>query len=156
MVKPSVPANFDGDRSKGKVFLVSCRTYLRLAPEAFSSDGTRVVWAMSYMKSGRAGRWAAREFEHEAKHGALRFYDWDEFEEEFCKAFLPLNVEAAAVNTLEMSAYFQGKRFVDEYLDQSQDLIYDSGYKDLKTIVVKFHRGLDRRISNALAGMTTG
>ena len=61
---------------------------------------------MSYMKSGCTGRWAAREFEHEAMHGALHFYDWDEFEGEFHKAFLPLNVEAATVNTLETAAYF--------------------------------------------------
>jgi len=132
--------------------------YIRLAPEEFDSDTTRIVWAMSHMKSGRAGRWAACEFEYEATTGAgsLRFYDWDDFEEEFRKAFVPLNMEAAAVNTLETTAYFQGKRSVDEYLDQFRDLIHDSGYKDPKTVVVKFRRGLDRRISNALAGMTMG
>src|SRR5436853_5173815 len=45
---------------------------------------------------------------------------------------------------------------VVDYLDLFRDLIYDSGYTDPKTIVVKFRRGLDRNISNALAGMTTG
>ncbi|KIM48966.1 hypothetical protein M413DRAFT_47563, partial [Hebeloma cylindrosporum] len=155
-VKPSVPADFDGDRSKGKAFLTSCHTYIRLVPDSFTSHHTQIIWAMSYMKTGRASRWAAHEFEYEATQGALCFYDWDEFEGEFRKAFLPLNVEAAAVNTLETTAYFQGKHSVAEYLDQFQDLIYDSGYKDPKTIVVKFRRGLDRRISNALAGMTTG
>jgi len=155
-IKPAPPADFDGDRSKGKAFLTSCRTYIRLTPDMFDNDAQKMIWAMSYMKSGRAGRWAAREFEHEATSGSIRFYDWDEFEEEFRKAFVPLNVEAAAVNTLETTSYFQGKRSVDEYLDQFRDLIHDSGYKDPKTIVVKFRRGLDRRISNALAGMTTG
>src|SRR6267378_2741656 len=33
---------------------------------------------------------------------------------------------------------------------------HSTGYTDPKTIVVKFRRGLDRRISNALAGMTSG
>jgi len=60
------------------------------------------------------------------------------------------------VNVLETSAYFQGKRTVDDYLDQFRDLVYDSGYTDPKTIVVKFRRGLDRRISAALAGMASG
>ncbi len=64
--------------------------------------------------------------------------DWLDFEDEFRKDFLPLNSEATAVNTLEMTAYFQGKRMVDDYLDQFRDLIYDSGYTDPKTIVVKF------------------
>jgi len=51
---------------------------------------------MSYMKAGRAGRWANREFEHEAKSGHLRFIDWVDFEEEFRKDFMPLDSEAAA------------------------------------------------------------
>jgi hypothetical protein len=129
-----------------------------LCPEAFDEETTKVVWAMSYMKSGRAGRWASREFELEAssEDGSLRFFDWSHFEEEFRKDFTPLDAEATAVNTLETSSYFQGKRTVDDYLDQFRDLIYDSGYTDPKTVVVKFRRGLDRRISAALAGMAVG
>ena len=46
---------------------------------------------MSYMKSGRANRWATREFEQEAKAGRLRFLDWDDFEDEFRKDFMPLD-----------------------------------------------------------------
>jgi len=67
---------------------------------------------------------------------------------------MPLNSESAAINVLETTAYFQGKWTVDDYLDQFQDLIYDSGYTNPKTVVVKFRRGLDHRISTALVGMT--
>ena len=92
------------------------------------------------MKSGWAGRWATREFEYEAasQAGRLRFLDWVDFEDEFRKDFLPLNAEAMAVNVLETSAYFQGKWMVDNNLDQFCDLVYDSGYTDPKTIMVKF------------------
>ena len=62
----------------------------------------------------------------------------------------------AAINVLETTTYFQGKWSVDDYLDQFCDLIYDSGYSDPKTVVVKFRRGLDCRISAALAGMAYG
>jgi len=95
------------------------------------------------MKTGCANRWATREFEQEVKTSHLRFIDWLDFEEEFR-------------NVLETTTYFQGKRTVDNYLDRFRDLIYDSGYTDPKTIVVKFHRGLDCQISTALAGMTYG
>jgi len=61
---------------------------------------------MFYMKAGRAGRWATREFEHEAKSGHLRFIDWVDFEDEFWKDFMPLDSEAAAVNVLETTLYF--------------------------------------------------
>ena len=111
---------------------------------------------MSYMKAGCAGRWANHEFEHEVKSGHLRFIDWVNFEEEFRKKFMPLDSEAAAVNVLETTSYFQGRRSVDDYLNQFKDLIEDSSYSDPKMIVVKFCRGLDHRISTALAGMTYG
>jgi len=144
-----------GDQAAGKAFLTSCRTYI-LCPEAFEDDLTKIVWAMSYMKTGCANHWATREFEQEAKTSHLSFIDWLDFEEEFQKDFMPLDSESAAINVLETTAYFQGKRTVDDYLDQFWDLIYDSGYTDPKTVVVKFRRGLDRRISTALAGMTYG
>ena len=108
------------------------------------------------MKTGRANRRVTREFEQEAKTGHLRFIDWLDFKEEFRKDFVPLNSESTAINVLEMTAYFQGKQTVDDYLNQFRDLIYDSEYTDPKTVVVKFRRGLDRRISTALAGMTYG
>jgi hypothetical protein len=47
------------------------------------------------------------------------------------------------------------QRTVKDYLDQFRDLIYDSGYTDPKTIVVKFW-GLDRWIATALAGIASG
>jgi len=108
----------------------------------FDDDLVKVIWAMSYMNAGRAGRWAAREFETEARKGRLHFLDWLDFEEEFKKDFLPLNAEAAAVNALEMTDYFQGDRTADAYLDQFRDLICDAKYSDPKTIVVKFAEDL--------------
>ena len=110
---------------------------------------------MSFMKTGRAGHWVTRKFKQEAQDGHLRFIDWVDFEDKFRKDFLPLNAESTAVNTLETTTYFQGKQSVDDYLDRFRDLIDDSGYTDPKTVVVKFRRGLDRRISSALAGMAS-
>ena len=49
----------------------------------FEDDLTKIIGAMSYMKTGHANRWAIREFEQEAKTGHLRFIDWLDFEEEF-------------------------------------------------------------------------
>ena len=107
------------------------------------------------MKSGCAGCWATWEFEQEAasKDGKLHFIDWVDFEDKFQKDFMPINLEAMAVNVLEMSAYFQGKQTMDNYLDQFQDLMYDSGYTNLKIIGVKFCRGLNWGISAASAGI---
>jgi len=59
---------------------------------------------MSYMKDGRAGRWAAREFETEAEDGKLHFQEWTDFEDEFRKEFTLLNEEVDAVNVLETAS----------------------------------------------------
>jgi hypothetical protein len=140
LLKPSAPSEFDGDCAKGKASLTFCQTYICVCLKAFEDDTIKIVWAMSYMKSGWAGCWAAREFEYEAasRDGRLCFLNWVDFKDEFCKDFLPLNMEAMAVNILETSAYFQGKGKVDDYLNQFRDLVYDSGYTNPKTIVVKF------------------
>jgi len=137
-LKPSFPPKFSGDRASRKAFLTSCRTYIRLCPKALEDNSTKIIWAMSYMKSRRANCWATREFEQEAKTSRLRFLDWLDFEDEFQKDFMPLDAEAAAINVLKTTAYFQGKWSVDDYLDQFHNLIYDSGYTDPKTIIVKF------------------
>jgi len=52
-------------------------------------------------------------------------------------------------------SYFQGRRTVDDYLDDFRDLISNSGYSDPKTIVVKFRRGLNPLIADAVATMAS-
>ena len=47
-LKPSSPSVFGGDRTDGKVFLMSCRTYIRLCPEAFDDQEQQIVWAISH------------------------------------------------------------------------------------------------------------
>ena len=97
-VKPSTPADFDGDQAKGKAFLTSCHTYIWLCADSFKDNDTKIIWAMSFMKTGRASRWAQRELEHEAAKGSLWFTDWLDFEDEFHQDFTPLNAKATAVN----------------------------------------------------------
>ena len=84
------------------------------------------------------------------------FVDWADFRSCFRTEFFPLHSEAAATNCLEGIAYFQGRRTVDDYLDDFRDLISDSGYLDPKTIVVKFRRGLNPTIADAVATMAAG
>lgn len=155
---PALPSEFDGDRSKGMTFLRSCQTYIRLCPDNFSGDQMKIIWALSYMKSGRAAKWAARVFrwEEEESPGSYRFVDWEDFRKEFKAEFCPAHTDISAINRLESASYFQNKRSVDEYLDEFLDLITEAGYTDPKTTVVKFRRGLESRIQDAIATMTSG
>jgi hypothetical protein len=157
--KPATPPDFDGERTKGLAFLNSCQTYIRLCPEEFRDEQTQIVWAMSYMKTGRASKWTARVFKWEQQpenSTSTRFLDWNDFRDEFKKEFTPAHADSVAINRLESSAYYQRNRSLDDYLDEFLDLIADSGYTDPKTIVVKFRRGLNAQIQNAVATMASG
>jgi len=157
--RPATPPDFDGDRAKGLAFLNACQTYIRLCPKEFNDEQTKIVWAMSYMKSGRAQKWTARVFRWEQlpeNSTSDRFLDWDDFRREFKKEFTPAHVDSLAINRLESAAYYQKSRSLDDYVDEFQDLIADAGYTDPKTIVVKFRRGLNSHIQNAVATMASG
>jgi len=140
-------------------FLNSCQVYICLCPNSFMDKQAKIVWAMSYMKAGRAAKWSARVFRWEEQPenvGYHKFIDWEDFRDEFKREFCPVYVDSAAINQLESTAYFQKSRSVDEYLNEFQDLIREAGYSDPKTIVVKFCRGLDTQIQNAIATMPSG
>jgi len=64
--------------------------------------------------------------------GCPRFLDWEDFRDEFKKEFTPAHADSLAVNRLESSAYYQKSRPLDDYIDEFQDLITESGYTDPK------------------------
>ena len=159
MACPSVPTEFDGDRSKGMAFLNSCQTYIQLCPKEFRHEQTKIIWAMSYMKSGHTQKWTARIFhwEQELENSeANKFFDWEDFRNEFKKEFTPAHSDVLAINRLESAAYYQKNRLLDDYIEEFQDLVTESSYLDLKTIVVKFRRGLNPQVQNAVATMSSG
>ena len=66
-----------------------------------------------------------------------------------------MHSDSLAIKRLESTAYYQ-KGSLDNYTDKFQDLIADAGYTDLKTIVVKFQRGLNAQIQNPVTTMASG
>ena len=84
MAHPAVLPDFDGDRAKGKVFLNACQTYFRLCPKEFADEQTKIIWAMSYMKTGRTQKWTDQVLQWEQQSPeACWFLDGDDFEKEF-------------------------------------------------------------------------
>jgi len=61
-LKPALLSEFNGDRTKGMAFLNSCQVYICLCPNSFTDEQAKIIWAMSYMKAGRAAKWSARIF----------------------------------------------------------------------------------------------
>ena len=140
-------------------FLNSCQTYIWLCPSKFLDEQSKIAWAMSYMKSGCAQKWTACIFcwEQQTENAdQSKFLDWEDFATTFRMEFTPAHSNALAINRLESTAYYQKAHPLDEYVDEFQDLIADSGYSNPKTIVVKFQRGLSTQIQNSIATMASG
>src|SRR5277367_5714412 len=61
LIKPASPNEFSGERTKGRSFLNSCELYLHLAPHQFEDEHAKIMWAMSFMKGGRAACFVDRQ-----------------------------------------------------------------------------------------------
>jgi hypothetical protein len=155
-LKPASPDDFDGNRSKGRAFLNSCELYFTLVPHHFPDETTAVRWAISYMKTGRAALFAQRAVRHQAKHSVPKYTTWDQFREAFISEFCPKNETQLALAKLETMTYHQGKRSVDEYVDDFRELIEQAGYTEGLAIVVKFRRGLAKGIQDQIANIPIG
>jgi len=154
--KLSCPPDFGGERHNGRAFLNSCSLYIRLAPEQFHDEEERVLWALTFFKSGRAAKWSENVFRQEVDTGVFPIRTWRDFEQQFRVHFFPVNAEADAINALEGTSYHQGGQTVDDYLDNFQALVSDAGYTDSLTLVVKFRQGLRLGIQNQIATMPYG
>ena len=140
---PTLPTEFDGERSQGQAFLNSVQTYMCLCPDSFHSDQIKITWTLSYMKSGRAAKWAAWVFKWEEDNGGYsKFLDWDEFWTEFQKDFCPTHSNTATINKLESVSYYQKAQSVDNYLDEFLELILEVGYTNLLVACTFFNNPL--------------
>jgi hypothetical protein len=86
----------------------------------------KIVWAMSYMKTGRAQKWTARIFTWKALPENARlvhFLDWTDFRDEFRKEFTPAHADMQARMKLESTGYYQRFWPLDDYINEFQDLL---------------------------------
>ena len=75
---PTLPTEFDRERSRGQAFLNSIQTCICLCPDSFHSDQVKITWTLSYMKSRRVAKWVAWVFRWEEENwGYSKFLDWD-------------------------------------------------------------------------------
>lgn len=155
-IKPSSPPDFDGDRKKGRAFLNSCELYIRLASNQFADDDEKIAWTYTFMKSGRAALFVSRVLRREATSMLPTFDSWDDFRVAFIEQFCPHNETQLALARLETNAYHQGKRTVDDYIDEFTDLIDLAGYKEGMAIVMKFRKGLQVEIQDQIAQLPYG
>jgi len=136
--KLSAPPDFSGECHNGRAFLNSCSLYICLAPEQFCDEQEKILWALTFFKDGRATKWSENVFRQEADTSVFPISTWGDFEQQIQLHFFPVNAEADVINTLEGISYHQEGQMVDNYLDNFQTLVSDTGYTNPRTLVVKF------------------
>ena len=141
---------------KGWAFLNSCDLYISLVPHQFPDEEKTVHWAVSYMKTGRAALFAQRVIRYQATYKKPRFATWADFRKTFIVEFTPRDERRSALARLETTRYYQGKRSVDDYVDEFRDLVELSGYTEGLAIVIKFQKGLNRDIQDVIANIPIG
>ena len=128
--------------------------YLCLALEQFSCDKEKIFWTLTFFKGGWTIKWSKNLFCQEVNTGIFSIQSWTDFEQQFWSQFLPVNMEADAINTLEGSSYYQGNWTVDNYLDSFLILTSDARYMNPWTLVVKFYHRLKLNVQSQIATMS--
>ena len=156
LIKPASPNEFSDERTKGCSFLNSCELYLNLAPHQFEDEHSKVMWAMSFMKGGCAARFVDRQMRSYQSVGSLPYESWGNFVTEFTSDFCPKNEVQTSRTELETSRYYQGSRTVDEYVDDFREIVDRAHYFEGSHIVLKFRQGLNPKIQDHVACLTSG
>ena len=108
------------------------------------------------MKEGHTAQFSDRVLRREAYDHFPMFDTWEAFEREFTTQFLPPHRNIDAANRLESTAFYQGKRTIEEYLDDFRYLVDEAGYTEGLGIVMKFRRGLNPTLQNQIAVLGQG
>jgi len=114
------------------------------------------MWVLSFMKAARAAAFANKTLAHEQRTGTSQYESWEAFQNAFKQEFFPLHEDVTAMTTLESQNYYQGRRTVEQYIDEFQELLYRAGYTEGHSIVMKFRRGLNPVVQSRIATQTEG
>jgi hypothetical protein len=108
------------------------------------------------MKSGRAAHFVECQMRGYHDIGSLSYGSWQEFVYKFITEFCPKNEVQMSRTELKTTKFFQGGQNVDEYINNFHKLVQWACYFEGAHIVLKFCQGLDEKIQDQVACLTSG
>jgi hypothetical protein len=129
---------------------------MALAPHQFTDNHAKIMWSLSFMKSGHAAHFMEHQMQGYHDIGSLSYGSWQEFVYEFIAEFCPKNEVQTSRTELETTKFFQGGRNVNEYVDDFCELVQQARYFEGAHIVLKFCQGLNEKIQDHVACLTLG
>lgn len=147
-VKVATPDIFDGTTSKADTFLSQLTLYFH--GKRLHDDSDRIIFALSYMKGGNAGKWAKQKVIDYGKKGSITT-TWEEFVVEFQKIFGdpdPANTARHKLTQLK-----QGSQTADQYVANFREWKDDTGYNDA-ALIEHFKKGLHSALVDKIYGLS--
>jgi len=138
-IKVAPPDVFDGTQSQTDNFLSQLTLYFTGKRGDFQEDHDKIIFALSYMKGGTAGPWAA-EIVRQCQDSTLMYESWESFRKDLLAAFG--DPDPASTARFKMDQLRQGSHSVDEYVASFKELTSKTKYNDAAH-VEKFERGLN-------------
>jgi hypothetical protein len=139
-IKVAPPDSFDGTQSKTDSFLSQLGLYFSGRKKEFQDDQDKIIFALSYMKGGTAGPWAAEVVRQYQDSPEPLYPDWNTFLQEFKAAFG--DPDPGSTARFKMDQLKQGSHSVEEYVAKFKELASQTKYNDAAHIE-KFEKGLN-------------
>jgi hypothetical protein len=124
---------------------------MMLCSDQFPNEASRIAWVLSLMRTDRAYRFSQRALAYMVDNSRWEWNTFEEFSKEFAQEFFTPEEEIDALTRLETSAYHQGRRTIDDYVDDFVELMTRSRFSDMRSAVVKFRKGLEPSFAHTLA-----
>jgi hypothetical protein len=129
---------------------------MALAPHQFVDNHVKIMWALSFMKSGHAARFVECQMWGYHNIGSLSYGSWQEFVDEFIAKFCPKNKVQTSRTELKTTKFFQCGRNINEYVDDFRKIVQRACCFEGAHIILKFRQGLDEKIQDHVACLTEG
>jgi len=144
-MKVAKPAIFNGEAERIGEFVIACRLYLRMKMRKATVE-EQVQWVLSYVQRGSADVWKENIME-ELETGEMEYKTMEKFLTSLKKEFG--GKEEESVKAAELRKLKQGKRTMEEFVQEFKRVARGSGYEG-RPLVEKFKRGMNGGIRRKL------
>jgi uncharacterized membrane protein YgcG len=146
--KAQEPEKYDGDPDRLEAYLTSLHLVFCQKPGRFPTVQSQVLYAMSFLKEGRAQKWTQSMLKKIEKR-EVEFETWEKFEEVLKEAFQTGSVAERARDRLKRLS--QGNREVENYIADFEMYEADTDFGGT-ALVEFFQKGLHRDLIRNIYG----